>query len=100
MGREGVESWQEVQHDRETEGYAWQRLQKHNYFSESVTTRTPQFLDSVALPASARPPTHERQFRGRVLMIRSHKSSMFWKPVILGPRTSRAQTLKLQASKT
>ena len=52
-------------------------LQKNNYFSGGVTSRTPQFLDSVALPASSRPPTHERQFRAHFLMIRSHKSSMF-----------------------
>ena len=52
-------------------------LQKNNYFSGGVTSRTPQFLDSVALPASSRPPTREREFRARFLMSRRHKSPMF-----------------------
>ena len=63
---------------------------EYNYFSGGVTKHTPQFLDSVALPASSRPPTHERQFRARFLMVRGYKSSMFYTPVIWGSESARS----------
>ena len=43
------------------------------------------FLDSVALLPTSRPPTREQHFGAHFLMLRSHKSSMFQKPVIWGP---------------
>ena len=52
------------------------------YFSIFVLARPPGAMvpeSSIVLhflPALA-PPTHEREFRARFLMIRSHKSSMF-----------------------
>ena len=74
--------------------------EKNNYFFARVTKRTPEFLDSVALCTSSRPPTREREFRGRFLNTRTHQRRMFWNPVILWSEQTRLAYPKFKVSET
>ena len=68
--------------------------------SGGVTKHAEQFLDSVALRASSRPPTRDREFRGRFLNTRTRQTKRFQKLAIWGSQQTSFVNLKLNVSKT